>query len=217
MIMPEQDGLSAAILQLSEHSGRIATLDERENGHFRELGSSLADLRALVTTMQGTLTDQADILAAVQRLDDQVTTLASRVDDIAPDEDDATPSYQPIPSPRWWNLDDDAREHALHKLRAWVEQVYRPSYGHLSGNFGRCWDQHTLCLITLDWLSELWSVLYLQPRRTARTLAGQGEFQTRLLPAAAEQMHQETTRCRHADTWRAGGPPRSYPSAARKP
>jgi hypothetical protein len=76
----------------------------------------------------------------------------------------------------------------------------------------------------LDWLSELWSVLYLQTKRNARTLAGQGEFQTRLLPAAAEQMHHETTRCHHAtsgadpmrrsarEAW-----PGSHPSAARRP
>src|ERR1022692_2570488 len=108
--MPDHDGLSAAILQLSEHSGRIATLDERENTHFRDLH-----------------TRQADLLAAVQRLDDQVTTLAGRVDDLAPEEEGAAPAYQPIASPRWWNLDDDAREDALRKLRAWVDQVYLPS------------------------------------------------------------------------------------------
>ena len=215
--MPDPDGLSAAILQLSEHSGRIATQDEREKTHFRDLNTSLTDLRALVTTMQSRLTDQADILAALQRLDEQVTNLAGRVDDIAPEDDGATQAYQPIASPRWWNLDDDAREEALHKLRAWVEQVYRPSYGHLAGGLGKCWDQHTLCLITLDWLSELWSLLYLQPRRTARALAGHGEFQTRLLPTAAEQMHSETTRCQHADTaWRTGAH-HSYPTPARRP
>ena len=40
-------------------------------------------------------------------------------------------------------------------------------------------------------------MLYLQPRRTASRLAGQAEWQTRLLAAAAEQMQRETTRCRH--------------------
>ena len=55
-----------------------------------------------------------------------------------------------------------------------------------------------MCLYTLDWLSELWSVLYLQPQRTTGTLAGQAEWQTRLVAAAAEQMAQETSRCEHA-------------------
>jgi hypothetical protein len=50
----------------------------------------------------------------------------------------------------------------------------------------------------LDWLSELWSVLYLTPRRTGGSLGAQGEWQTRLLPAAAEQMLMETSDCEHA-------------------
>jgi hypothetical protein len=37
-----------------------------------------------------------------------------------------------------------------------------------------------------------------QPGRTTGTLAGQAEWQTRLLPAAAEQMAAETGRCEHA-------------------
>ena len=45
---------------------------------------------------------------------------------------------------------------------------------------------------------ELWSLLYLAPDRTAGTIASQAEWQTRLLPALAEQMYLETTRCQHA-------------------
>ena len=41
-------------------------------------------------------------------------------------------------------------------------------------------------------------MLYLQPRRTTGTLAGQAEWQTRLLTAAVEQMTRETSRCEHA-------------------
>ena len=51
---------------------------------------------------------------------------------------------------------------------------------------------------------ELWSVLYLPPERTAPVLASQAEWQTRLLPALAEQMHLETTRCQHAKVTPAG-------------
>jgi hypothetical protein len=45
---------------------------------------------------------------------------------------------------------------------------------------------------------ELWSALYLTPKRNTPILASQAELQTRLLPALAEQMHTETTRCQHA-------------------
>jgi hypothetical protein len=44
---------------------------------------------------------------------------------------------------------------------------------------------------------ELWSLLYLAPDRSAGTIASQAEWQTRLLPALAEQMYLETSRCAH--------------------
>jgi hypothetical protein len=45
---------------------------------------------------------------------------------------------------------------------------------------------------------ELWSLCYLPTRRPGSVLASQAEWQTRLLPALAGQMHLETTRCQHA-------------------
>jgi hypothetical protein len=44
---------------------------------------------------------------------------------------------------------------------------------------------------------ELWSALYLSPERKPPALASQAEWQIRLLPALAEQLHQETTSCEH--------------------
>lgn len=85
----------------------------------------------------------------------------------------------------------------MSRLRAWVEDVYRPGYGAVSASLGDCWEQHPLCLYGLDWLSELWSLLYLQDNRTPGALAGQAEWQTRLMPAIAEQMTRETSRCGH--------------------
>jgi hypothetical protein len=54
---------------------------------------------------------------------------------------------------------------------------------------------------------ELWSVLYLTPERQAPALASQAEWQTRLLPALAEQLYLETTRCQHSSS----GPGRRVP------
>jgi hypothetical protein len=69
-----------------------------------------------------------------------------------------------------------------------------------------CWESHPLCLYILDWLSELWSVLYLNPGRGGDTLAAQGEWQTRLLPAAAEQMASEASGCDHSPARRQPAP-----------
>jgi len=82
------------------------------------------------------------------------------------------------------------------RLRAWVDQVYRPGYGHLAA-LGPCWPAHDLCLYVLDIASSLWSVLYLQPSRDPALLSAQAEYQARILPALAAQLTAETTRCGH--------------------
>ena len=105
--------------------------------------------------------------------------------------------YEPSPVPRWWKLTGEAREEALGKLRGWVDQIYRPGYGQLAGTLGACWEQHPLCLYGLDVLSELWSVLYLQAGRRPAVVSAQAEFHARIVPAIAEQLMTETTRCGH--------------------
>jgi hypothetical protein len=67
-----------------------------------------------------------------------------------------------------------------------------------------------LCLNALDWLSELWSVLYLAAERSPEILAAQAEWQTRLLPAAADQMAAETDGCPHAAAAARSLPPRTH-------
>ena len=147
------------------------------------------------------------MLDTLDGLDQQVGALAARLTAItaAKGNDTSGEEYQPVPAPRWWKLDGTEREEALGRLRAWVEQIYRPGYGHLAAALGPCWDQHPLCLYGLDWLMELWSVLYLTPERKPSALASQAEWQTRLLPALAEQLYLETTRCQHAQNQRPAG------------
>ncbi len=101
------------------------------------------------------------------------------------------------PVPKWWKLPAEQRREALSRLRAWVEQVYRPGYGHLAATLGPCWEAHDLCLYGLDILAELWSVLYLQDQRSAGLLSAQAEYQARILPALSGQFMTETTGCGH--------------------
>jgi len=105
--------------------------------------------------------------------------------------------YQPGPAPAWWTLAGDDRREPVAQLRGWVEKVYRPGYGHLAAALGPCWAAHDLCLYALDIAAALWSVLYLQPERTPGLVSAQAEYQARILPALAAQLHAETTRCGH--------------------
>ncbi len=189
---------TAALHQLTETRERLAVLDAREADHFRALGEKLTELGSLAAGLGEVLRDQGVALSALQGLDQQVARLAVRVAEILPGEDGDGSPYRPGAAPRWWKLRGDGREQALDKLRAWVGEVYRPGYGQLAATLGPCWDKHPLCLYGLDLLSELWSVLYLQAQRHPATLSAQAEFQARIMPALAEQLMIETTRCGHA-------------------
>jgi hypothetical protein len=202
------DTVTAVLLQITQHAERLAVLDERGASHYREIISQLAELaRQLAETSDranaahAMAARQAAILDSLDGLDQQVAALATQLTGMAATSNGEQDGEvgQPARTPRWWKLHGEEREEALGRLRAWVEQVYRPGYGHLASALGPCWEQHPICLYGLDWLMELWSALYLAPSRAAPILASQAEWQTRLLPALAEQMHIETTRCQHAD------------------
>ena len=186
------DPIPAVLLQLSEHAQLLASLDQREAAHYKAAQQRLSELASLITALGGTLQDQSAVLARLDDLGGQVPVPAD------PDDDgDKVRAYEPVPAPRWWQLAGEARGEALGKLRAWVERVYRPGYGQLAATLGACWEHHPLCLYGLDVLSELWSVLYLQARRTPAVVSAQAEFQARIVPALAAQLATETTRCGH--------------------
>jgi hypothetical protein len=129
----------------------------------------------------------------------QLAELGSRIralEDLLADEPDRA-GYKPIPAPKWWQLAWEERADAIARLAAWVDQVYRPSYGGLAARLPACWAEHALCLFILDWMCELHSLLYLRASRAASTLAGQAEWHIRHLPAAADLMAAEGRACEH--------------------
>ena len=179
------DVITAALLQITQLAERLAILEQRETNHHSEIATS-----------------QRALHDSLSRLDQQIAAITDRLTGFIAESQTASDLGDEhgtrAQTPRWWLLDGDEREKAVARLRAWVEQVYRPSYGHLATALGPCWEQHPLCLFGLYWLMELWSVLYLKGGGGTSTLASQAEWQTRLLPALAEQMRVETSRCRHA-------------------
>lgn len=137
---------------------------------------------------------QEQIARLRRTVQDLRATVAQLADTPGRDADDRLAS----PVPKWWKLPADQRREPLSRLRAWVEQVYRPGYGQLAATLGPCWEAHDLCLYGLDILAELWSALYLQDQRSPGLLSAQAEYQARILPALAEQFRTETTGCGHA-------------------
>ena len=114
--------------------------------------------------MGRTLADDTAALARLEALDRQVTELTAR---LAGPDADGKDRHQPGPAPAWWTLTPAERKPAIAGLRAWVEQVYRPGYGHLAATLGPCWPAHDLCLYgTGHPQPAVVSALYLQPARS---------------------------------------------------
>ncbi len=180
--MTGNDPITAIVDQLAACAEQLTRLDTREAGHHTAISGRLAELTGQAAAIGHIVQEHA---AAVAQL-----TAPSQTD---PDAG----GYHPEPAPAWWKLTADDRHEPVTRLRAWVEQVYRPGYGHLAASLGPCWDQHDLCLYGLDILAELWSVLYLQPGRSPRLVSAQAEYQARILPALADQLRIETNRCGH--------------------
>lgn len=193
--MPESDGFAAVLLQLSGTARQLADLEHQQAATTAAIRGRLDALTSVVQQLKADVAGHDETLAGLVHAGEASGT--SEQDRSADAGLDAVSGYEPTAAPNWWKLSDADRDTAIAKLRAWVVQIYRPGYGHLARGLCDCWDQHPLCLYVLDWLSELWSVLYLQPARTAATLAAQAEWHTRLLPAAAAQLAQETRGCHH--------------------
>lgn len=195
------DPIPAVLHQLAGQREQITRLDAREADHHAALSARLTEIAGLVTALGGAVKDHAAAMAQLEKLDRHVGDLTARMARSGP-EDENPDAHRPGMPPRWWKLTADQRQEPISRLRAWVDQVYRPGYGQLAASLGPCWEAHDLCLYGLDILSDLWSVLYLQPSRTAGMLSAQAEYQARILPALAEQMMTETSRCGHAQARR---------------
>jgi hypothetical protein len=180
--MTSNDPITGLLDRLAAYREQVTRLDTRETEHHAALSGQLAELTDLAASIGRTVQDHRAALAQL--------TGASQAD-ADPD------SYCPGQTPAWWKLAAADRQEPVARLRAWVEQVYRPGYGHLAASLGPCWDQHDLCLYGLDIAAELWSMLYLQPARTPGLVSAQAEYQARILPALADQLRIETNRCGH--------------------
>jgi hypothetical protein len=184
------DPLPGVLAKLAAHHDQITELDTRETSHHTAVTERLTQITDLVTAIRRLLDDHQAALTRLENLDGQ-----------APDAAAPAPNgpgrYRPGPAATWWKLTSAERAEPIAQLQAWIEQVYRPGYGHLAAALGPCWESHDLCLYGLDILSGLWSVLYLQPRRTPGLLSAQAEYQARILPALADQLRLETSHCGH--------------------
>jgi hypothetical protein len=99
------DALAAALIQISGHAERISVFDDtREAAHYENIASRLRDIASQLATVteqaggiDATLTRHHAILASLDGLDTQVSSLAAHLTDLADSETGGDAGrYQPV-------------------------------------------------------------------------------------------------------------------------
>jgi hypothetical protein len=178
------------LTRLAEHVGRV-------DATTRTLRGELSLLAKRYAAVQEQVTDQGTTLLSLDGIAAKVADLDARV---PPADDDGEPAgkvYKPVPAPRWHKLTAAERAEVTKRLDIWVRQVFQPVYGRLAEGLAGCWPEHVFCLDCLDVMAELWGVLYGRTTRTAGIVQAQAEFTTRVMPAFAELLRNETSSCAH--------------------
>jgi len=198
---PEPATLSAILLQLAELAGKLAAADTREAEHWAQVTERLTALGRAMSSIRTEGHLHGEALAELAGMPERVADLDARVRILAGRRhDEEGEAYEPTDNVSWHKIEGEERVQAVARLRSWSLRVFIPGYGVLADRLPTCWEKHPFCLYTLDYLSELWSVLYLNQKRSAGMLASQADFTTRLLPAAVRQMAEDAADCGHAAT-----------------
>ena len=197
------DGLAAALIQISAHAERISGLDTREAGHYQEIAARLRDLAAERRVRQhqdrrhrrhprppGRHHRRA---RRARRPGRRARPPASP--NSPPTATKTTMTGGPATSrSRRHGGGNSPQQNARRRLTGSAPGSSRstgPATASSPPPSRACWEQHPLCLYTLDWLSELWSVLYLDPGPQRRTLAAQSRMAD---PAAARSRRADGLR-----------------------
>jgi hypothetical protein len=189
--MPD-DGLTALHLLL-------AAVDQRETEHYVLVTGGMTDIRRALNSIRTEShmnSEQTELLR--QQLADQDARIRIMA---GHHHDENGEVYTPVSNIEWHKLTEEALAVEVARLQGWVSKILRPGYGLMAIRLLECWPKHLFCCRQLDWLSELYSYLYLNEKRSGAVLVGQAEFTTRHLPNAINQMAEETKDCSpHSET-----------------
>lgn len=207
--MTEHDPFMPIHKQISDLLLSVGSLRTMHEGLDKTVTGQVTRTNKALRTIEDTLNGIRDILAshteAIESLPELTQTVRELAELLPPQL--AEDVYKPENTRRWWWDLDPANDHpdapgtpedrtkdrdeAVADLREWVETIYRPYYGYMSGTMGDCWEQHDMCLVILDCMSELWKFLYLSSPRTPRSLSAQVDWQMRAVKELADQLATE--------------------------
>jgi hypothetical protein len=204
------DPLTEAVLKLTDLASQVERVEQSSRQRFQELAAACAEGLAQMTAARQEAETLGDRTGGVERrlaelsaLLSQMQTRLTEMGDASgpgggkkPAGSDADAAYQVNQAPPWWEPGNERTVETVARLRDWVDEVYRPGFGHLGEKLAECWEQHPLCVAYLDVLREAWCLLYIPPRDPKMVFA-QLDWLTRPLLQAAEVMAAETRPCLH--------------------
>ena len=198
LTMPgEPEGLTAVLLQLAGITQKLAELDQRHAGDTRELKERIAALASTVSELKGTTASHAETLAALDGLDRRSPNWPPRPPATSPVT--ATATGRPTSPRRHRSSGSPAARPATRRSPGSAPGSSRCT-GPATATSRPAWataGSSTRCACTSWTGCPSCGRSCTSPRPAPPgTLAGQAEWHTRLLAAAAEQLARETRGCR---------------------
>jgi hypothetical protein len=178
----------------------VAPVPEHEQDALAGLERQLADLAGEV---RGWTADLKGVPAAVvlaHKLSGEMSEVLARLSLL---EDGATaepqtrePRFTFAPQLRWHELDQAARDQAVARIRAWVDTVYRHQFPR-AGDIAPCWQDHPVCVVLLDVLSQMHAALYHGTNRSWGVVHNQAELYVRFGREITALVHDELAGCKY--------------------
>jgi hypothetical protein len=137
--------------------------------------------------------DQAEVIAGLGGLSDQIETLDKLVSDLVVKAKREKPGRMPRPTPKWHKLTAEELDAERHKLRGYEQEIF-PMLGHLV-HVRDCWPYHPLACIVIEILGELYQCLFMTKRRPPALLNAQADFFIRVAPGLLALVHKELHDC----------------------
>jgi hypothetical protein len=178
----------------------VAPVPEHEEDELIGLERQLADLAGEV---RGWTADLKGVPAAVvlaHKLSGEMSDVLARLslleDGAAAEPQTREPRFKFAPQMRWHELDEAGRAEAVARISAWVDTVYRQQFPR-AGDIAPCWQDHPVCVVLLDVLSQLHRALYHGTKRSWGVVHNQAELYVRFGREITALVREELAGCKY--------------------
>ena len=175
-------------------------MPEHEGDALIGLERQLEDLAAEV---RGWTADLKGVPAAVvlaHKLSGEMSDVLARLslleDGAAAEPQTREPRLEFAPQMRWHELDEAGRDQAVTRIRQWVDTVYRQQFPR-AGDIAPCWQEHPVCVVLLDVLSQMHAALYHGTNRSWGLVHNQAEMYVRFGREITALVREELAGCKY--------------------